>query len=131
MPTYDYICSACGHAWEEFQQMSDKPLKLCPKCKAKKAQRQIGAGAGLIFKGSGFYVTDYKKSGKGGDSSGGKGASSVDNKSPGGGENKPADKSTASSEPAKSTPAAESASDSAKSSNKAKSSSAQPKAKAK
>ena len=47
MPTYDYICSACGHAWEEFQQMSHKPLKLCPKCKAKKAQRQIGAG-GLI-----------------------------------------------------------------------------------
>ena len=143
MPTYDYICSACGHAWEEFQQMSAQPLKLCPKCKAKKAQRQIGAGAGLIFKGSGFYITDYKKSGKGGDSSGGgKGTSSVDNKSSGGGESKsssggdksesqPAGAASAPSEPAKTTPAAESAAGSTKSNDKAKSSSAKPKAKAK
>ncbi|MCK6440525.1 MAG: zinc ribbon domain-containing protein [Planctomycetes bacterium] len=63
MPTYDYQCTACEHQWEEFQSMNDKPLRKCPKCAKLKAKRLISAGAGLIFKGSGFYVTDYKKSG--------------------------------------------------------------------
>lgn len=61
MPTYEYECESCGHAFEEFQYMSDKPLKKCPKCSKMKLQRLIGAGAGIIFKGSGFYETDYKR----------------------------------------------------------------------
>ena len=61
MPTYEYECEACGHAFEEFQYMSDKSLRKCPKCSKMKLQRLIGSGAGIIFKGSGFYETDYKR----------------------------------------------------------------------
>ena len=60
MPTYDYECEGCGHVFEYFQMMSDEPLKECPKCKSK-VKRLIGGGMGIIFKGSGFYVTDSKK----------------------------------------------------------------------
>lgn len=60
MPTYDYECAHCGHVFEAFQKMTDKPLSTCPKC-GKKIKRLISAGAGIIFKGSGFYATDYKK----------------------------------------------------------------------
>jgi putative FmdB family regulatory protein len=60
MPTYDYECKACKHTWDEFQSMSAKPSKKCPKCGKPKANRKIGAGAGIIFKGSGFYQTDYR-----------------------------------------------------------------------
>jgi putative FmdB family regulatory protein len=60
MPTYDYECSACKHAFELFQSITAAPEKKCPKCGKKKLVRLIGAGAGLIFKGSGFYITDYK-----------------------------------------------------------------------
>ena len=60
MPTYDYVCSACGHRFEEFQSMSSNPLKKCPSCKKLKLERLIGTGAGVIFKGSGFYETDYR-----------------------------------------------------------------------
>ncbi len=60
MPTYDYACSACGHEMEAFQSMKDNPLRKCPKCGKLKLSRKIGLGAGLIFKGSGFYETDYK-----------------------------------------------------------------------
>ena len=60
MPTYDYECKACKHIWDEFQSMSAKPTKKCPKCGKAKAKRKIGAGAGIIFKGSGFYQTDYR-----------------------------------------------------------------------
>jgi|SRR5436190_18056726 len=60
MPTYDYECGACKHSWDEFQSMSAKPTKKCPKCGKAKANRKIGAGAGIIFKGSGFYQTDYR-----------------------------------------------------------------------
>lgn len=63
MPTYDYECSSCGHKFELFQSMSAKPQKACPKCSKRTAQRLIGAGGGLIFKGSGFYITDYRNSG--------------------------------------------------------------------
>lgn len=64
MPTYDYKCPDCGHAFELFQSMTDKPVKKCPKCGKRKARRLIGSGLGVIFKGSGFYQTDYvKKSG--------------------------------------------------------------------
>lgn len=61
MPTYDYECTKCDHVFEAFQQMTDKPLSKCPKCGAK-VKRLIGGGAGIIFKGSGFYATDYRKS---------------------------------------------------------------------
>ncbi|HEY0984132.1 MULTISPECIES: FmdB family zinc ribbon protein [unclassified Schlesneria] len=60
MPTYDYKCDACDHLWEEFQSIKAAPVKKCPKCGKSKAKRQIGGGAGLIFKGSGFYLTDYR-----------------------------------------------------------------------
>jgi putative FmdB family regulatory protein len=60
MPTYDYACSACGHRFEEFQSISADPLKKCPACKKQKLERLIGPGAGVIFKGSGFYQTDYR-----------------------------------------------------------------------
>jgi putative FmdB family regulatory protein len=61
MPTYDYECSACGHRFEEFQNMSDPLLRKCPSCGKKKLLRLLGTGAGIIFKGSGFYETDYKQ----------------------------------------------------------------------
>ena len=60
MPTYDYKCEACGHAFEHFQSMTSDPLRKCPKCGKMKVKRLIGTGAGLIFKGSGFYITDYR-----------------------------------------------------------------------
>lgn len=60
MPTYEYICTACHHAHEEFQTMSAKPLRKCPACGKNTLERQIGIGAGIIFKGSGFYQTDYR-----------------------------------------------------------------------
>lgn len=62
MPTYDYVCNNCGHRFEEFQSMSADPLKKCPQCKKNKLERLIGTGAGVIFKGSGFYETDYRSS---------------------------------------------------------------------
>jgi putative FmdB family regulatory protein len=67
MPTYGYVCEKCGHEFELFQAMTDKPLEVCPReqCAQKrwgkgKVKRQLGAGAGLLFKGSGFYITDYR-----------------------------------------------------------------------
>lgn len=60
MPTYDYRCKNCGHHFEEFQSVTDKPLTICPQCGGN-LQRLITGGSGLIFKGSGFYITDYKK----------------------------------------------------------------------
>jgi putative FmdB family regulatory protein len=60
MPTYDYECDACGHKQEVFQNISDPLLEKCPKCKKKKFRRLFGAGGGVIFKGSGFYTTDYR-----------------------------------------------------------------------
>jgi putative FmdB family regulatory protein len=60
MPTYDYECQACDHVWEEFQSITAKPTKKCPECGKPKAKRKIGPGAGIIFKGSGFYQTDYR-----------------------------------------------------------------------
>lgn len=63
VPTYEYICSA-GHAFEAFQKISERPKSKCPIC-GKAAKRKISGGAGLVFKGSGFYITDYGKDGKG------------------------------------------------------------------
>ena len=60
MPTYEYKCENCGHQFEQFQTITSKPLRVCPKCGENKLNRLIGAGAGIIFKGSGFYQTDYR-----------------------------------------------------------------------
>ncbi len=60
MPTYEYACPKCGHEFEQFQSMLDEPLKKCAKCKKTGVKRLVGGGAGLIFKGTGFYITDYK-----------------------------------------------------------------------
>jgi len=60
MPTYDYVCDGCGHAFELFQSMTDSVKRTCPKCKKKKLRRLIGAGGAIVFKGSGFYQTDYR-----------------------------------------------------------------------
>lgn len=61
MPTYEYECSACGHAFEALQSMTEPKLTQCPKCKKNKLARLIGSGSGVIFKGTGFYETDYKR----------------------------------------------------------------------
>lgn len=60
MPTYDYKCRACGHAFEKFQQITARPIRKCPRCGQRRVKRLIGAGAGIIFRGSGFYQTDYR-----------------------------------------------------------------------
>jgi len=60
MPTYDYECSGCGSHYEMFQSIKDRPARKCPKCGALKAKRLIGAGGAILFKGSGFYTTDYR-----------------------------------------------------------------------
>ncbi len=88
MPTYEYACPKCGHEFEQFQSMRDEPLKKCPKCKKTGVKRLVGGGAGLIFKGTGFYITDYKKKSGGGE---------------GGGESKSSSSDTKAAAPAKST----------------------------
>ncbi|PIS29143.1 MAG: FmdB family transcriptional regulator [Candidatus Marinimicrobia bacterium CG08_land_8_20_14_0_20_45_22] len=61
MPTYEYVCDNCGYEFENFQSMSSEPLTICPKCGKATVHRRISGGVGLIFKGSGFYITDYAK----------------------------------------------------------------------
>ena len=60
MPTYEYECRDCNHEFELFQSITAKPITRCPKCKKNKVRRLIGRGSGIIFKGSGFYQTDYR-----------------------------------------------------------------------
>jgi len=60
MPTYEYKCAACGYEFERFQSIKAPPIKKCPECGKSKVKRLIGMGAGLLFKGSGFYITDYR-----------------------------------------------------------------------
>lgn len=64
MPTYDYVCRNCGHRFDHFQPMSSDPLTECTECSEHELRRLIGSGGGVIFKGSGFYCTDYKDSKK-------------------------------------------------------------------
>jgi len=66
MPTYEYICDECGHKFDKFQTISADPISICPVCGKNSVRRLLTGGSGLIFKGSGFYITDYKnkKSGK-------------------------------------------------------------------
>lgn len=62
MPTYSYVCDTCGHRFEQFQTIVEGPIRMCPKCGEERVRRLIVGGAGLIFKGSGFYITDYARS---------------------------------------------------------------------
>ena len=94
MPTYDYVCDGCGHAFELFQSMTEGVKKTCPKCGKRKLRRLIGAGGAIVFKGSGFYKTDYRsesyKKGaaadSGGKAEGSKGGGEKKGESKGGGE---------------------------------------------
>src|SRR3954468_21166878 len=94
MPTYEYVCTKCGHEFEQFQSMRDEALKKCPKCGKNALKRLVGGGAGLIFKGSGFYITDYKNKGSG--------------KKEGGGESKPAESKPAETKSGENKPASDS-----------------------
>lgn len=115
MPTYEYKCDACGHAFEKFQSMSAAPVRKCPVCGKSKVKRLLGTGAGLIFKGSGFYVTDYRsesyKSGEKGETpataSDSKSESKSETKTEAKAESKPST-GDASTKPSAASPAAES-----------------------
>ena len=87
MPTYDYVCDGCGHAFELFQSMTDSVKKTCPECGKKKLRRLIGTGGAIVFKGSGFYKTDYRS-----DSYKKAAAADSGKKSDGGGDKKSPDK---------------------------------------
>jgi len=63
MPTYEYKCDACGHEFEKFHSITAAPVRICPECRKSRVRRLISSGAGLIFKGSGFYITDYRSDG--------------------------------------------------------------------
>ena len=63
MPTYEYQCESCGHEFEQFQSIKAAPIKKCPSCGKNKVKRLLGTGAGFVFKGSGFYITDYRSEG--------------------------------------------------------------------
>ena len=99
VPTYDYKCDACDHKWEEFQSIKAVPTKKCPSCGKSKARRQIGGGSGLIFKGTGFYLTDYRSDSY-------KKAAEADKKASSGGDSAPKSDSSSSSktEPTKKSP---------------------------
>ena len=114
MPTYEYVCEKCGHHFEKFQSIADPPLKICPEdlCARKrwakgKVKKQISAGAGLLFKGSGFYITDYrsekyKEAAKKESSAASPATSDAKSSAPASGDSKPATKSE--SKPAKPAP---------------------------
>jgi putative FmdB family regulatory protein len=107
MPTYEYRCPECGTDFEKFQKMSDEPVAECPSCGAK-AERRISAGAGLVFKGSGFYITDYRGEGYKKAAKAEGGSSSSESSSSSSSDSKPSSEGGAKSEskpaPAKSEP---------------------------
>lgn len=83
MPTYDYVCDMCGHRFDVFQSMKDDPLTICPSCSAAALRRVITGGTGVIFRGSGFYVTDSKSSAGSSSSRGGSSADAAETSSTG------------------------------------------------
>lgn len=97
MPTYDYVCSACKKSFEIFHSMTEAPRRKCPACGKSALERQLGTGGAIIFKGSGFYQTDYRSASY-------KKAAEADAKPAGGAETKPADTAATASKPADSTP---------------------------
>ena len=99
MPTYDYECDACGHKYEVFQSMADEVLTKCPKCKKKKLRRLFGAGAAVVFKGTGFYTTDYRSDSYKKSAEADKKASS-DSPAASGGDNKKSESKSSDSKPA-------------------------------
>jgi len=101
MPTYTYQCADCEHSYDAFQSMKADPDTVCPECNGK-VERLIGAGAGIVFKGSGFYVTDYRSGGKSGDNAEGKAASDDGGSAK---KSEPAASSTPASDSTASTPA--------------------------
>jgi putative FmdB family regulatory protein len=103
VPTYDYVCDACQHAFDHFQSMSSEHLRKCPACGKRKLRRLIGSGAGVIFKGGGFYETDYKKgrTSKGHDAADDGGSSSKSDLAPSKGDAKPAETAASTSSDSK------------------------------
>ena len=106
MPTYDYICDGCGHEFEAFESIKADPQKHCPKCETDQLRRKIGAGAAVLFKGSGFYITDYRsdsysKAAKADSSGSGASSSSSSSSSSSGGSSGSSSGSSSSSSPAK------------------------------
>jgi len=89
MPTYDYVCDACGHAFEKFQSFKENAMTTCPECGKEELRRLFGTGAAVLFKGTGFYQTDYRSDGY-------KAAEKADKPS----ESKPAESKPAESKPA-------------------------------
>jgi len=88
MPTYEYRCGACGHPFEVFQKISEPPIRTCPRCGEDAVERLISAGGGLVFKGSGFYATDYRKDGPARDRDSGGDGKASEGAEPGGSEKK-------------------------------------------
>jgi putative FmdB family regulatory protein len=116
MPTYDYKCEACDHTFEKFHSITADPVRKCPVCGKRKVRRLIGTGAGLIFKGSGFYITDYRSESYKSAAKADSGSTSTESKAT---EKSPASKETAAapkpeSKPAESKPAHKARKDSAK-----------------
>jgi putative FmdB family regulatory protein len=104
MPTYDYQCDACGHRFEKFQSITAAPIRKCPKCGKRSVRRLLGTGAGILFKGSGFYITDYRsegyKSAAKAESGGGGGSGSTNNSSTSSSDSKPAPSPSSETKPA-------------------------------
>jgi putative FmdB family regulatory protein len=129
MPTYEYKCDACGHAFEKFQSITSSPIKKCPKCGKSKVRRLIGTGSGMIFKGSGFYITDYRsesyqnaaKADKGGSSGDAKPETKTDAKTDGKTETKSESKSDSKSDNKPNTAPQSNSSSTSKSESKAES----------
>lgn len=94
MPTYDYVCKFCEAAFEHFQGINDALLKKCPECGRRGLERQFGIGAGVVFKGSGFYETDYKRKGKDGKKETSKSGDGKPSSDASDAKSKPADKKT-------------------------------------
>jgi putative FmdB family regulatory protein len=106
MPTYDYKCDACGHKFEQLQSINAGPLKKCPECGKLKLKRLLGTGVGVIFKGSGFYETDYRSEGYKKAALSDKPAAASETKTPEKTESKPAATETKTETKAESKPAA-------------------------
>ena len=103
MPTYEYKCEACGETFEKFQSITAAPIRKCPKCGKNKVRRLLGTGAGLIFKGSGFYITDYRSESY---KNAAKSDSGTKSESTPSSDSKPAESKPAESKPAEAKPAA-------------------------